>query len=90
MKNVQADTEMRTSIAKPEQKKRTNNGYFHSISFYFYHNCCISELILGKKKKAGTKPVPGEPAPQPYSNKTDYTQVESLEAGEDNFAIIKR
>jgi hypothetical protein len=36
-----------------------------------------------------TKPVPKEPAPQSYERENDYQQVESLGAGEDNFAITK-
>jgi hypothetical protein len=61
------------------------------IQYVFYLIIIIAFLnsIFGKKKKADTKQVPQEPASQPYDREIDYTQAESLDAGEDNFAITK-
>jgi hypothetical protein len=62
---------------------------FIQYLFYFIIIAAFLNSIFGKKKKAETKPVPQEPAPQSYSRETDYTQAESLGTGEDNFAIMK-
>jgi hypothetical protein len=62
---------------------------FIQYLFYFIIIAAFLNSIFGKKKKTETKPVPNEPAPQSYSRETDYTQAESLGAGEDNFAIMK-
>jgi len=61
------------------------------IQYVFYLIIIIAFLnsIFGKKKKAETRQVPQESAPQSYERETDYTQAESLDAGEDNFAITK-
>jgi hypothetical protein len=61
------------------------------IQYVFYLIIIIAFLnsIFGKKKKVETRQVPQEPASQPYDRKIDYTQSESLDAGEDDFAITK-
>ena len=61
------------------------------IQYVFYLIIIIAFLnsIFGKKKKAETRQVPQEPASQPYDREIDYTQSESLDAGEDDFAITK-
>jgi hypothetical protein len=61
------------------------------IQYVFYLIIIIAFLnsIFGKKKKVETKQVPQEPASQPYDREIEYTQSESLDAGEDSFAIMK-
>ena len=61
------------------------------IQYVFYLIIIIAFLnsIFGKKKKAETRQVPQEPASQPYDREIEYTQSESLDAGEDSFAITK-
>jgi hypothetical protein len=62
---------------------------FIQYLFYFIIIAAFLNSIFGKKKKAETKPVPQEPAPKPYSRENVYTRTESLDAGEDNFEIMK-
>ena len=61
------------------------------IQYVFYLIIIIAFLnsIFGKKKKSEPKQVPEEPASQPYHRENDYEQAETLDAGEDNFAITK-
>ena len=61
------------------------------IQYVFYLIIIIAFLnsILGKKKKAETKPVPQEPVPEPYSKEPDYSSSGSSFGGEDNFAMMK-
>ena len=61
------------------------------IQYVFYLIIIIAFLnsIFGKKKKVETRQVPQESASQPYDREIDYTQSESLDAGEDDFAITK-
>ena len=62
---------------------------FIQYLFYFIIIAAFLNSIFGKKKKTETRPIPQEPAPQSYNRGNEYTQTESLEAGEDNFAIMK-
>jgi hypothetical protein len=61
------------------------------IQYFFYFIIIVAFLnsIFRKKKKIETRQVPQEQAPQSYDRETDYTQAGSLDAGEDNFAIMK-
>ena len=62
---------------------------FIQYLFYFIIIAAFLNSIFGKKKKPGTRQVPQEPAPQSYDKGNEYKQTESLEAGEDNFAIMQ-
>jgi hypothetical protein len=57
---------------------------FIQYLFYFIIIAAFLNSIFGKKKKAGTKPVPPEPLPQSNSRGNEY-QAEAM--GEDNFDI---
>jgi hypothetical protein len=62
---------------------------FIQYLFYFIIIAAFLNSIFGKKKKVETKQVPKEPAPQTYERRNEYKQTEPLEAGEDNFAMMK-
>ena len=62
---------------------------FIQYLFYFIIIIAFLNSIFRKKKKIETRQVPQEQAPQSYDRETDYTQAGSLDAGEDNFAIMK-
>jgi hypothetical protein len=62
---------------------------FIQYLFYFIIIVAFLNSIFRKKKKIETRQVPQEQAPQSYDRETDYTQAGSLDAGEDNFAIMK-
>ena len=58
MKNVQADTDMRTSIAKPEQKKENSiMDNFIQYIFIIIFNCLVPEFNIQEKEEDWGKQV---------------------------------
>ena len=58
---------------------------FIQYLFYFIIIAAFLNSIFGKKKKPSAK----EPTPPSYERGAEYKRPESLDAGEDNFAIMK-